>query len=199
MGLLDYLSGKTDILKYGICFDGNKKVSISINPVHTTPNPEYIRLYACYTVKMIYNFGGYGLLPSEPITLIMNSIDRAANYGIENGIDLFELSGLKEIIEYRKVKTTDNTVKIISGTYFDRDGSRSVTTDLPQTITEQEIAFGSIALLQFATDQNSESMDKKLLIDTCKNLHKLIKLYGANSIQQIIAIPNKAYLEALIK
>lgn len=58
MGILESLAGWKRILQYAIAFGGDKDVSVHVIPsVSKLPGPEYIRLWASYEAKIIYNLG----------------------------------------------------------------------------------------------------------------------------------------------
>lgn len=58
MGFLETFSGRKKVLSSEIIFDDNNKVGVNVNKnVPIIPTPDYIRLWACYEAKMIYNLG----------------------------------------------------------------------------------------------------------------------------------------------
>ena len=58
MGFFESLSGRKKILSFEIDFDDNNNVGVNVSKdVPMIQAPDYIRLWACYEAKIIYNLG----------------------------------------------------------------------------------------------------------------------------------------------
>ena len=56
MSLLQALLGRKKVLSFEILFNSTGEVGVSVKPhVLSVPGPEYVRLWASYEAKMLYN------------------------------------------------------------------------------------------------------------------------------------------------
>lgn len=196
MSILGLLFGRATILTYEILFDDQDRVTVKVE-VKTLPvKQEYMRLYGLYLAKIIYNFGG----PSQQSALIMlDFLQKIVNEKITASTDCFKLATVDDAIKYSD--NINKAITRISGDFYGwKNGNRSITTNFPLNITEQQTVFGGLALMQFAINENKE--DKNNLIIFQKMCEGMLDLYSSGlggNIGDISTIPNSAFLSVNIK
>lgn len=196
MSILGLLLGRSTILTYEILFDDQDKVTVKAN-VKTPPvKQEYIRLYGLYLAKIIYNFGG----PSQQSSLItLDFLQKIVNEKITASTDCFKLVTVDDVIKYSN--NISKAITRISGDFYGwKNGNRSITTNFPLNITEQQTVFGGLALMQFAINENKE--DKNNLVIFQKMCEGMLDLYSSGlggNIGDISTIPNSKFLSVNIE
>ncbi len=194
MGLLNFLTGKK-ILSYKIFFDQNNKVAVNIKKeVSTVPTPEYIRLWAFYQAKIIYNLGYPNNLSA---TMSLGSLSKIIEMDIDSNTDCFKRANLDDVIQY-----SDKFISPITkydGEFFAKGSvNRSIKTYFPIQSTEQEVVYSGIAIMQYCININKD--DKyalDVLTKTARNLLALYKTGMGSGISAIAQIPQAAYLNAI--
>ncbi len=194
MGLLNFLTGKK-ILSYKIFFDQNNKVAVNIKKeVSTVPTPEYIRLWAFYQAKIIYNLGYPNNLSA---TMSLGSLSKIVEMDIDSNTDCFKRANLDDVVQY-----SDKFISPITkydGEFFAKGSvNRSIKTYFPMQSTEQEVVYSGIAIMQYCININKD--DKYVLDVLTKTARNFLVLYKAgmeSGISAIAQIPQAAYLNAI--
>ena len=194
MGLLNFLTDKK-ILSYKIFFDQNNKVAVNIKKeVSTVPTPEYIRLWAFYQAKIIYNLGYPNNLSA---TMSLGSLSMIIEKDIDSNTDCFKRANLDDVVQY-----SDRFISPITkfdGEFFAKDSvNRSLKTHFSMQSSEQEVVYSGIALMQYCININKN--DKYALDVLTKTARNFLALYEAgmgSGISDIAQIPQTAYLEAI--
>ena len=194
MSILGSLLGRTTILTYRILFDDQDKVSVRVDAKTSPIKQEYIRLYGSYLAKIIYNFGGV----TQPTSLIALQLSRRIfDFGISSNADCFNLAEVDDVIEYSG--EVGNVVTEFSGTFYGwRNGNRTIYTTFPLKATEQQVVFGSLALIQFAIDENRDNDNNIEILQ--KMAREMIKMYGSGvggSMADIASIPAAVFSAAV--
>ena len=195
MGLLNFLTGKK-ILSYKIIFDQNNKVAVNIKKeVPTVPTPEYIRLWAFYQAKIIYNLGYPNNLSAN---MSLESLFKIVEEDIDSNTDCFKRANLDDVVQY-----SDRFISLITkydGEFFAKGSvNRSINTHFPMQSSEQEVVYSGIALMQYCINMNKN--DKNVLdviTKTARNLYLMFYEAGIGSgISNIDQISQTAYLDAI--
>jgi len=194
MGLLNFLTDKK-ILSYKIFFDQNNKVAVNIKKeVSTVPTPEYIRLWAFYQAKIIYNLCYPNNLSA---TMSLGSLSKIIEKDIDSNTDCFKRANLDDVVQY-----SDRFISPITkfdGEFFAKDSvNRSLKTHFSMQSSEQEVVYSGIALMQYCININKN--DKYALDVLTKTARNFLALYEAgmgSGISDIAQIPQTAYLEAI--
>ena len=194
MGLLNFLNGKK-ILSYNILFDYNNKVAVNIKKeVSTVPTPEYIRLWAFYQAKIIYNLGYPNNLSA---TMSLVSLSKIIEKDIYSNTDCFKRANLDDVVQY-----SDRYISPIikfDGEFLAKGSvNRSINTHFPMQSTEQEVVYSGIALMQYCININK--IDKyalDVLTNTARNFLALYEAGMGSGVSDIAQIPQTAYLEAI--
>ena len=195
MGLLNFLTGKEKIFSYKIFFDQNNKVAVNIKKeVSTVPTPEYIRLWAFYQAKIIYNLGYPNNLSA---IMSLGSLSKIIEKDIDSNTDCFKRANLDDVVQY-----SDRFISPITkydGEFFAKGSiNRSIKTHFPMQNTEQEVVYSGIALMQYCININkNDKYALDILTNTARNFLALYKDGMGSGISDITQIPQTAYLEAI--
>ena len=195
MGLLSFLAGMKKIVSYEVLFYHDNKVMVnSTKEVPTIHTSEYIRLWAFYQTKIIYNFGYPNNLSTSMAFL---SLYKIIEKDISPNTDCFKRANLDDVIQYSK--SNSSVITKFNGEFFAKGSiKRSIMTHFPPKGTEQEAVYSAIALMQYcinANKDNKESLD--ILTKTIRNFLALFKMGAGNKISGITLIPQAAFLEAI--
>jgi len=194
MGFLNIFTG-TKILSYKIFFDQNNKVAVNIKKeALTVPTPEYIRLWAFYQAKIIYNLGYPNNLSA---TMSLGSLLKIIEKDINSNTDCFKRANLDDVVQY-----SDRYISPITkfdGEFFAKGSvNRSINTHFPMQSTEQEVVYSGIALMQYCININkNDKYALDILMKTARNFLALYEAGMGSGISDIAQIPQTAYLEAI--
>lgn len=195
MGLFNIFTGKK-ILSYKIFFDQDNKVAVNIKKeVPTVPMSEYIRLWAFYQTKIIYNLGYPNNLSAN---MSLESLFKIVEEDIDSNTDCFERANLDDVMQFSDRFISPNTQ--FDGEFFAKDSiNRSIKTHFSMQSSEQEVVYSGIALMQYCININKN--DKSVLdviTKTARNLYLMFYEAGMGSgISNIDQISQTAYLEAI--
>jgi len=194
MGLLNFLAGKK-VLSYKIFFDRNNKVVVNIKEeASTVPMPEYIRLWAFYQAKIIYNLGYPNNLSAK---MSLGALSKIIEKDIDSNTNCFKRANLDDVVQY-----SDRLISPITkynGEFFAKGSvNRSIKTHFPMQSIEQEVVYSGIAIMQYCININKD--DKYTLAVLTKTARNFLALYKAgmgSGISAIAQIPQAAYLNAI--
>lgn len=195
MGILDVLAGRTKILEYRIVFGAENVVGVDTKTcVPKIPGPDYVRLWACYEAKIIYNLG----FPKNMSAMMaLGSIAKIAETEILADTDCFLRANLDDVIRFTREVPISGT--IFTGEFFAKGSlERTIKTHFPVRGTEQQVVFSGVALMQHAILMNRE--DVETLDVLTKTVRNFVDLYGSGMIggvQSVVQIPTLAYLKAI--
>jgi hypothetical protein len=198
MGLLNFLTGMKKILSYEILFDQNNKVTVNTTKeVSTVLTPEYIRLWAFYQAKIIYNLGYPNNLSA---ILALESLAKIVKKDIDSNTNCFKRAGFDDIIQLIQYSDDiSSPITKFNGEFFAKGSvNRSIKTHFPMQGTEQDVVYSGIALMQYCININED--DKYalgILTKTARNLFALYEAGMGGGISDIVQIPQTAYLEAI--
>jgi len=195
MGLLNFLTGMKKILSYEVLFYHDNKVTVNITKeVPIIPTPEYIRLWAFYQAKIIYNLGYPNNLSA---TMSLGSLSKIIEKDIDSNTDCFKRANLDDVVQY-----SDRFISPITkfdGEFFAKGSvNRSIKTHFPMQSTEQEVVYSGIAIMQYCININkNDKYALDVLTKTARNFFALYKAGMGSGISAIAQIPQAAYLDAI--
>ncbi|MFQ5662353.1 MAG: hypothetical protein ACE5HL_00775 [Terriglobia bacterium] len=195
MGILEALTGRTKVLRYRIVFGADKIVGVHVEPcVPQIPGPEYIRLWASYEAKTIFNLGFPGNLSA---TMALGSVAKVADKAITADTDCFQRAHLADAIQFaHKVPTSGTT---FTGELYAKGSlERTIKTHFPMRITEQQVVYSGLALMQYAISINrtdDETLD--VLTKTARNFLALYESGMGGGVESVVQIPTLAYMQAI--
>ena len=193
MGFFETLNGWKKILSFEIIFDNNKvNVKVQKN-VPIIKTPDYIRLWACYEAKMIYNLGFPNNLSSN---MAIGLITKIAENKISEVTDCFKEADVDDVIQFDQNVTKGNTK--FTGEFYARGSlNRIIKTWLPPKGTEQQVVWSSLTLLQYAIFMNKDDKEcLDILTKTARNMVGLYKTGMGTGIASVAKIPTLAYMQA---
>ena len=195
MGIMDTIFGRKKILEYEIVFDSNNNVGVNLfTLVPDIPGPDYIRLWASYQAKLIYNLGFPKNLSAM---LALGSVGKVAERKINAKTNCFKLAKIDDVVTY-KTDAPANGIKFTGEFYAKGSLDRMIQTHFPHNGTEQQLVFSGLALMQYAININSK--DKEVLEvfnNTAANFVKLYQGGMGEGISAISEIPKYAYMKAI--
>jgi len=155
------LFGKSKMLSYKILFSNKKEVSVHIkHEFKSISFFEHLRFWAFYSSKILWNFGfSEGRNPN--VQKYLESIQKIALDDFKNKIDCFKIAGLKDDISYIDYCYTNNCQ--CEGSFLKKDNTRSIITKFPLEITEDQVIFSGIAILQYIINISVGYKDLKML------------------------------------
>ncbi len=195
MGFLEALTGRTKVLRYRIVFGPGNVVGVHVEPcVPEIPGPDYIRLWASYEAKIIFNLGFPGNLSA---TMALGSVAKVADEAIAADTDCFERADLADVMTFTPEVPAFGTT--FTGEFYAKGSlERTIKTHFPLRITEQQVVYSGLALLQYAINTNrddDETLD--VLTKTARNFVALYEAGMGGGLQSVVQIPTLAYMQAI--
>lgn len=195
MGLIETLTGKTKLLEFKIIFDENDNVGVieqSILP--NIQSPDYIRLWASYQAKMIYNLG----FPNNTSSIMaIEALSKIVENDIEENTNCFLETDFDDVIQY--LPNLERGIVTFRGEFYSIGKTkRSVKTWLPNNGTEQQAVYSALALMQYSISTLYDQRD--VLEVFTKTVRNMIELYNTNKgvgLASVLQVPNFAYLKAI--
>jgi len=195
MGFLETLSGRKKVLSFEIIFDDNNNVGVNVNKnVPVVPTPDYIRLWACYEAKMIYNLGYPKNISSN---MAIGTIAKIVKIDINENTNCFQKANLDDVIQYTPNISKGN-IKFTGEFYAKGSTERTIKTWLPLRGTEQQAVYSTLALMQYSISMARD--DKECLDVFTKTARNMIKLYESGmgvGVASVVKIPTLAYMQAI--
>ncbi|MFC1511831.1 hypothetical protein ACFL5H_01385 [Candidatus Latescibacterota bacterium] len=195
MDLLEVLSGRKKILSFEIIFDEKNQVGVNIEKnVAIIPTADYIRLWACYEAKIIYNLG----YPKNfSANMAVGAIAKVIETEIDEKTDCFKKTNLDDVIQYSTEISKIHT-KFTGEFYAKGSLERNIKTWFPLNITDQMVVYSTLALMQYAILMNLE--DRECLDVLTKTATNMINLYESGmgvGIASVVQVPTIAYMQAI--
>jgi len=199
LNLLNLLLGKTKIISYEILFGDNNEIAVNTTKhISSVSSPEYIRLWATYTSKIIFNLGGLANLSTK---ILLGALEKITQKDLTINSNCFKEAEMDDAIKY--VKTIDNVVSKFTGDFYAKGSTlRTINTKFPLRLTEQMAIYSSIALMRYSIvqqDKDKELLQESLEVFT-KTIQNLVSLYESRIFEGLKAmthIPHAAYLKAI--
>lgn len=195
MGFLEALSGRKKVLSFEIIFDDNNKVGVNVNKnVSMIPTPDYIRLWACYEAKIIYNLGYPNNVSAN---MAVGSIAKVVENDMNENTNCFQKANLDDVIRYTPNISKGN-IKFTGEFYARGSLERTIKTWFPLRGTEQQVVYSALALMQYAISMTRN--DKECLDVFTKTARNMIELYESGmgvGIASIVQVPTQAYMQAI--
>ena len=161
------LFGKSKVLSYKILFSNKNEVSVHIKPESQSIDFfEYSRFWAFYSSKILWNFG-FSEERNPYVSKYLESIQKIAADNFKNKIDCFKTAGLKDDISY-----LDYCYSLIiqcEGSFYKKGNDRFIITKFPLKITEDQVIFSGIAILQYIINITKENDNLKMLKNITNN------------------------------
>jgi hypothetical protein len=195
MGILEALTGRTRVLRYRIVFGAGNIVGVHIQPcVPQIPGPDYVRLWASYEAKIIFNLGFPGNLSA---TMALGSVAKVADKAITADTDCFERADLADVIQFAHELPTSGTT--LTGEFYAKGSlERTIKTHFPMQMTEQQVVYSGLALMQYAISINRSDEEKlDVLTKTARNFVALYESGMGGGVQSVVQIPTLAYMQAI--
>ncbi|MGI5964198.1 MAG: hypothetical protein ACOX7N_10965 [Lawsonibacter sp.] len=197
MGLFDFLSSNKRLMIYEI--NMNEENAVYVNVKKETAgltDYEYLRLWAHYHCKIMYNLGYPKNETAEISCLLLNKIVAKP---FDTVVDCFKLAELDDIMRYSKQPI--KPIVSFTGEFFSKESSsRFIKTYFPYSITEQQVLYSSIGLLQYVLDICSNNQNN-LDVAWKQIFFILVALYNPESIKSAAAltlgVPEIAFSKAL--
>lgn len=195
MGILNFLTGRTKVLRYKIVFGADNVVGVGVEPrVAQIPGPDYIRLWASYEAKIIFNLG----FPKNLSGMIaLSSVAKVTETDITADTDCFQRAGFNDVIRFVHEVPTSGTV--FTGDFFAKGSlERTIKTHFPLRGTEQQVVYSGLALMQYAILMNhSDTETLDVLTKTARNFVALYKTGMGVGLRAVAQIPTLAYMQAI--
>lgn len=161
MGLFDFLSPKKELMSYEIVFNSDNNISVKVNV--TTPhisNHEYIRMWAFYNSRIIYNLG---YPHNETANQLIILLYRIILTRLEPNTNCFERAGLLNKIRYSEELTIPD-LRFIGQFGYKNPATRIINMNFPIHIKEQQVIYSSIGLLQYVINVCSNNIEELNLL-----------------------------------
>ncbi|NVM56145.1 MAG: hypothetical protein HWN66_20785 [Candidatus Helarchaeota archaeon] len=195
MGFFEVLSGREKVLSFEIIFNDASQVGVNVNKnVSMVPTPDYIRLWACYEAKIIYNLGYPNNVSAN---MAVGSIAKVVENGINKKTNCFQKANLDDVIQYVPNISKGN-IKFTGEFYAKGSLERTIKTWFPLRGTEQQVVYSALALMQYAISMSSE--DEEYLDVFTKTARNMIELYESGmgvGIASVVQVPSLAYMRAI--
>ncbi|MDD4996976.1 MAG: hypothetical protein PHI99_02425 [Syntrophales bacterium] len=195
MGFLETLSGRKKVLSFEIIFDEYGKVGVMVSKsVPMLATSDYIRLWACYKAKMVYNLGYPN---NESANIAIGALKRIVENDIREDTDCFQRSNFKDVIQYAYSESNGN-IRFTGEFYAKGSFERNIKTWLPPKGTEQQAVYSTLALMQYAVSMTRD--DKECLEVFTKTARNMVKLYESGAgvgMAAIVQVPTLAYMQAI--
>lgn len=195
MGFFESLSGRKKILSFEIDFDDNNNVGVNVSKdVPMIQTPDYIRLWACYEAKIIYNLG---YPQNASANVAVGSIAKVVETDINENTNCFKKADVEDVIQYT-ANTLQGNTKFTGEFYAKGSLERTIKTWFPSHGTEQQVVYSGLALMQYAISITSS--DKESLEVFTKTDRNMVKLYDSDmgvGISSVVQVPTFAYMHAI--
>lgn len=195
MGFLETLAGRIKVLSFEIIFDNNNNVGVNVDKnVAVVPTPDYIRLWASYEAKMIYNLGYPNNISAN---MAIGATAKIVKIDISENTNCFQKANLDDVIQYTR-NISGGNIKFTGEFYAKGSTERTIKTWLPRRGTEQQAVYSALALIQYAINMVGD--DEECLHVLTKTARNMIKLYESGmgvGIASIVNVPTLAYMQAI--
>lgn len=161
------LFGKSKVLSFKILFSNKNEVSVHVKPEFQTLDLfEYSRFWAYYSSKILWNLG-FSEERNPYVSKYLESIQRIACDDFKNKIDCFKIAGLKDDISY--VNHCYSIISQYEGSFYKKGNDRFIITKFPLEITEDQVIFSGIAILQYIINITKGNNNLKMLKNITNN------------------------------
>jgi hypothetical protein len=189
------VTGFKKILTFRIAFGPDDTIGVTMEKlVPHVPEPEYIRVWASYAAKIIFNLGFPNNLSAD---MALGSIAKVAQEPLAPDTDCLARCELDDVIQY--VRQPAASTRVFTGEFFAKGSTkRMISTHFPPIGTEQQVVFSSVAMMQHALDMNAgDPYFLDVLRDTALNLVDLYATGLGEGVASVTRVPEFAYLKAI--
>jgi len=195
MGFFETISGRKKVLSFEIIFDDNNNVGVNVTRnVSVIPTPDYIRLWASYEAKMIYNLGYPNNVSAN---MAIGAMAKVVESDINETTDCFQKANIDDVVHYTPDIKRGN-IKFTAEFYAKGSIERTIKTWLPARGTEQQGVYSTLALMQYAISMTRD--DNECLNVFTKTARNMIILYESGmgvGVVSIVQVPTLAYMQAI--
>lgn len=143
-----------EIATYEIRFSSDGRTAAVVRPsIPDLPAHEYIKLWAWYEVKNIYNLGG---IQQHWAQVVLQGLERIAAHGIDPDVDYFRLASPGGPLR-RAPAMADTSVHFHGAFYAYRHlatPGRFIKTHFPLRLPQHHTLHGGVALFHTAIEKN---------------------------------------------
>lgn len=129
--------------------------------------------------------------------MALGSVAKVVEKDIDGSTDCFRRAGLVAVVQF--VPQTPVTGTTFTGEFYAKGGlDRSIKTNFPRQISEQQVVFSGLALMQHAIFANrTDAGDLRVLTETARNLVALYESGAGQGVAATVQIPTLAYMRAI--
>jgi len=162
--------------------------------VPQVPGPDYVRLWACYQAKIVYNLGYPQNLSAM---MALGSVAKVVAKDIDAAADCFQRADLADVARF--VLDAPATGTVFTGEFYAKGSlDRRIKTYFPAQMSEQEVVYSGLALMQHAVVVNRADADSlRVLTETARHLLALYEAGAAVGLAAVVQVPTVAYMRAL--
>lgn len=197
MGFMTAMLGWTQVLKYRIVLGPDGTVGVQVSPsVAQIPDPDFIRLWVCYQVKIIHTLGGPD---TRDATVALGWLRQILGTQLNSNTDVFKLAGLGKLLSYANPGRAPLAGVVYSGEFYAKGGTdRMIQSHLPVPVNAGQALHSSLAMMQYAINAVSDNDDNlELLSRTAAHLVELYSVGAGRDAQSFAQLPTLAYFKAL--
>ena len=125
------------------------------------------------------------------------SVAKVAETSIAGDTQCFERADLADVIRYAHEVPSSGTT--FTGEFYAKGSlERTIKTHFPLRLTEQQVVYSGLALMQYAILMNrkdAETLD--VLANTARNFVGLYESGMGGDLQSVVQIPTLAYMQAI--
>lgn len=196
MGFLDALAGRKKVLTYEIVFGGSNEVGVTVRPlVPVVPEVDYVRLWACYEAKIIYNLGYPDNISAQ---MALGSVAKVVQRDVDATTDCFQRAGVDDVMKFAPQAPRAGGVKFTGEFYAKGALERMIQTHFPRELTEQQVVYSGLALMQYAVWMNrGDAESLEVLTKTARHFVALYESGMGAGAAAAFQIPTLAYMKAI--
>lgn len=196
MGLMTAMFGWTQVLKYRIVMGPDGTIGVQVSPsVAQIPEPDFVRLWVCYQVKIIHTLGGPD---TRDAAVALGWLRQISGVRLTANTDVFKAAGLGKLLSYAKPGGTPLSGPVYSGEFYAKGGTdRMIQSHLPTPTNSGQVLHSALAMMQYALNavsDNDESLE--LLRRTAVHLVELYSMGAGRDAQSFAQLPTLAYFKA---
>lgn len=159
---------------------------------------EYLRIVLHYYAKMLFIPDTSEPEIAQSAIFLQDAMQKVIDGGISKDSNILRAAGIDDVADLLESPPTNIPRKIVADLYFLSAVRRHISTEIPNNVYMQHIAFSVFALLQSALKELDEENVRLL----GKSLARMNELYASGEdytdLQNLGTIPTTAYADALM-